>query len=443
MKQLFSVTLLFAAIIELLVWTGCANSVTGPTDKTAPVIQVTSPASNATILSGKTYINFAASDDQGVKYIDVLVYDSAADTVITTASARFFYTNGTAPKIYLNLLDYWVGHKIYYYCIAYDQAGNQGNSATMKDITVTNTLLVPSAPINLVGLLIPNTKIYNLTWTDTSSYVTGYELWKKIGVTGTWTKLKNVTTDNAFNTNDNNVDTALMNLYKLRSFNGNGYSDFSNIVNSFGGGNDTTLIPPTWLSATALGSHKIYISWKNNVTDSKTVVTKFIVERKEDYASDYSWLKILPPTAVNYTDTDSNMVPERIYDYRVKIFSENDSAWSRPITASTLYKPTNLRASKSTSATNAILLQWSETGANATQTWIERKSYSQPSYVQIMILPAYTLRYVDSLLTVGETYTYRVITTDGKGVSDYSSDVTFSITQFTAPRKNSGQRTTK
>jgi hypothetical protein len=431
MLRIFAVTIV---PIIVLVVAGCANSVTGPTDKTAPTIQVNSPASNSSILTGKNYINYSASDDQAVVYIDVYVHDTDTDSLVTMSCARFTYTNGTAPKLYMNIQSSMLGHKIYYYCVAVDAAGNKGNSVTMTDIYVNNTLSVPSAPTSLAGTLIPNTQIYNLTWTDTSSYVTGYELWKKVSLYGNWIKLKTITSLNAFNTNDNAVDTAQINLYKLRSYNSNGYSDFSPVVNSYGGGYDTMLVPPIWLSASGLGSWKTYLSWKN-INDKNTIVTKFIVERKEDYAMTFVAIKLLPPTAENYTDSDSTMVPGRTYVYRIKKFSENDSVWSRTVSITPLSKPTGLRATKSLTATNAIVLTWSLLNSNATTTWVDRKSYSNQTYQRIATLSASDVAYIDSTLVVGETYTYRIITTDGKNLSDYSNEATYTLSQFSPAGK--------
>ncbi len=625
MKRIF-LLVLACLMTSVIFWQGCANSITGPTDRTPPTLKVTAPLSDSRILIGKMVVTYEASDDVGLKTVGMRVFDDQGNVY---REGYYPLSNGSNPTVYVSTDTAVLNKKISYVVIATDKSNNYAVSDTMKNIQVLNSLITPSAPLELTGFLIDNTKLFNLTWNDTSSYIQGYELWKKTGLNGAWFKLKSFTDISVFNTNDSNVDTSVVNLYKLRSYNPVGYSPFSSVVNTYGGGYDTTLVAPSWFSATAFGPKTVYMSWRNASLSSKVVVTKFIIERKRDYVSDFEAIKVLPPNTSNYTDTDSNLTAERAYDYRVKVFSENDSswsrssrtttlktgssstpwlpsppqslvgflidnttlynitwtdtssvlgyelwkkigingtwfrlksftdnrtfntndsgvdttvmnlyklrsynstgysgfssivnsygggydtmllapkwvsatavgshkvyvswinindgtvnitkyiverkenyasnytavkvlppnstnytdsdatmatetlydyrvkvfsetdsAWSRPSHVTTLNKPTNPKAVKSDTTATGILLTWSESSWNATQTIIERKSVSDPTYQQIASIPAYGLRYVDSPLTTGETYSYRVRVTDGKGVSDYSDEVVLTL----------------
>lgn len=423
MKKLIYIYSLILSLLAIVL-IGCADTTTNPAGKIPPSISVQSPKTEDSVLYGKVEVSYDATDDQGMKYIDLYVYNQADKSLLR--GLRYTYIDGKKPSVIMNLDSAWSGKLIYYFCIAGDVSGNISYSDTMKSIYIGNTLSPPNPPYKLYVFRIPNSRIVNITWKDTARFVNGYELWRKEGFSGTWAKVSDLHTID-FNTNDSNIDTTKAYYYKMRSYNAFGFSTYSNESNTAGSGYSGSLQPPFPFTATAIGAQKVYLSWKDNTSGE----TKFVIQRREDYSNNFSEVRVLPPNSTSYTDSDANIVVGRQYYYRVMVYTENDSAWSSEAGIRTLKSPGSLAIAKTT--TTYTKLTWQDQTDYATGTIVERKSLSNTTFQPIATLPVYEDTYTDTISISGETYTYRVRATDGVNYSDYSSEVKRSFPLPDAP----------
>lgn len=407
--------LLSALMISFFSW-GCADSVTG-TDKLPPVIQLFSPVSNDTLVVGTYTVQYAVSDDQGISYIDLRVFTSDTDSTY-----RFLVQDGQNPEIILQVHASYVGKTLSFNLTAYDQSKNSTTSETKSNIHVVFTKTPPYAPYDVQVKKLNATTI-NISWRDSSQYEKGYEIWRKTGSSGTFVKHK-VMPANTFNTNDSNLDPNQVYYYKIRSYNDFGFSAFSNEINSTGSGSSGNLPAPTNLTATVLGTVRVRLNWKDNSTNENY----FQIERRREW-TEFETVGLVASNVVTFLDSANGLAANQEYIYRVKSFSDSDSAWSSEITVTTygydLNRPTNLTAS--IDAQGKVVLTWSDNSNYETQTRIERKLSSDFDFTLIGTVGTDIKTYRDSTVTSGLSYSYRIRTTDGTIFSEYSEVVTISV----------------
>jgi len=159
---------------------------------------------------------------------------------------------------------------------------------------------------------------------------------------------------------------------------------------------------PTHLSATAVSSSRINLSW----TDNATAETAYKIERSTDGVS-FTQIAILP---ANYTAyPDQNLLAETTYHYRVRAGGTGiQSAYSNVATAATQSAPaapTNLAATAASSS--RINLTWTDNATNEIGFKIER-SFDGSSYAQVGVVAANMQSFSHLNLTSSTTHFYRV-----------------------------------
>src|SRR6185369_14542267 len=116
--------------------------------------------------------------------------------------------------------------------------------------------------------------------------------------------------------------------YRVRASNGAGPSAYSNMAGTM---TPATLpAAPTGLSATAISSTRIDISW----TDNSSNETRFKVERGSTSLG--PWTQIATPAANAVTYSDTTVSPSTLYFYRVRANnSAGDSSYTNTASATT------------------------------------------------------------------------------------------------------------
>lgn len=116
-----------------------------------------------------------------------------------------------------------LGNTRYYYRVrSYNTAGNSGYSNTANDITA------PQAPSGLAATA-PAYNTVNLSWTDNASSEAGFKIERGTAAAGPFTQIAtNAASDNTY------TDTGRAALttyhYRVRSYNGNGNSDYTSVA---------------------------------------------------------------------------------------------------------------------------------------------------------------------------------------------------------------------
>jgi len=182
------------------------------------------------------------------------------------------------------------------------------------------------------------------------------------------------------------------------------------------------LLAPTLLSVEALTDTSIAITWKNNEEYTK----EFVINRKVDSAA-YSKIGTVVKGTLAYTDTTCELGIEYSYAIQSK-FESKLSDNSNKLQAATIFsKPTNLHAL--VLSDEALKITWTNNTSFQTGLIIERDDGS--GFFQIASVLANDSEYIDSGLTYGESYSYRLAAFTSANASSWATIT--AATEFLAP----------
>lgn len=409
--------IIYLSFILLILFQSCADLTTDP-DSTANdpnlKIKILSPQDNGALMDGRNNIIYSLVQPYSIKFIELYVNNVFTKNIPPNS-------DGTAPQITLSLDSSFVGKQLSIYLIYYDNDGTSSKSNVVNKIIVTGDTQIPFKPYR-ISLFKFNSTSCNISWLDSSRYVEKYELWRKIDFTGSYSLHKELN-GNSFNVNDDNLDTTKIYFYKVRGIKNSGASVFSDEVNSSGIITSGDLYPPTNLIANVAGTSSIQLNWKDNSTNENY----FVVERSL-LTGVYSRIAILTPNSTAFKDSGNGLVVGSTYQYRIKSYSNSDSAQSNVVTikfaSSVLLAPSNLTASYNSSV-GVIQLNWINNDLSTELIYIERK-VGNDAFTLIRQIDASNNLYLDFNIITNENYTYRIRGFSSNIFSEYSNEVTVS-----------------
>jgi len=412
MKIRKSILYCLIGLISFLI--GCTNLTTdSPSDGNSnTTIEIFSPVNGDSVGVGFTEINYLLSTSFSLKFMELYV------------NGRFVRNyppnpDGSQPKIYLQLNESLIGSTIDYYLIYYDFNETSVKSNHILDLHVVLTVNPPYAPFN-INLINLTPSSVNLSWSDSSLLVSNYEIWKKINFDGTYQMYLEVE-GNVFNINDENLDPSVMYSYKVKGLNQFGGSEFSDEINTFGVGSSGDLYPPTNLVATARGTMLVRLMWADNSTNENL----FAIERRQENV-EFLKIGVVDKNITSFTDSVNGLVAGGEYYYRIKAYSNSDSAWSNESFTQTYWyniiRPTNLLGIYL--GEGRIVLTWNDDNNTNTIFEVERKAEGEDQFITIAIIPGDQNTYLDENLFPQQSYKYKVRSGDGVYYSDYTNVVT-------------------
>lgn len=182
---------------------------------------------------------------------------------------------------------------------------------------------------------------------------------------------------------------------------------------------------PTGLTAAARNSSEINLAWEDVAYE-----TAYVVERSADGVTGWAEIGQTGPDVTTYADR--NLAAGTAYFYRVKATNPvGTSAASAVATATTVVArpaaPSGLTAVAN--GTTAVELNWNDL-PDETAYYIERAT-DAVNFTQIALLAFDTVSYVDTQVSAGNTYTYRMRAANVGGKSDYSSPVSVTLAAAT------------
>lgn len=404
-------------IFSIFIFQSCANLSTDPdqnSNQTNSKIQIISPSSNGTLMEGNNEITYSISQPYAIKFLELYIDGKFVKNIPPN-------DDGTSPTINISFDISEIGKKIDLYLIYYDLDGTSQKSNIAAQVLITNDNRLPFKPYDL-ALLKFNDGSINISWKDSSRYITKYELWRKINFDGSY-QLHQELSGQSNNTNDTNLDTNKIYFYKVRGIKNSGYSEFSNEINSAGIITSGNLLPPTNLVANLQGISNVLLNWKDN-SDNENY---FSVLRSLQ-GGPFVRIAALPPNSTSYKDSGSGLINGSTYNYKVVAISNEDSALSNTvsikITSVILIPPTNLTANYN-SVIKVIQLNWNSTDNNILYFDIERKTDST-SYALLRRIESGNNLYLDFNIETNKIYMYRIRGYDLNRFSDYSNEVTIS-----------------
>ena len=191
----------------------------------------------------------------------------------------------------------------YYRVCAYNTAGNSSYSNTASTTTQASGT-IPNAPSNLTVTAVSSSQI-NLTWQDNSTNETGFKVEQAASTSGPWTQIVTTGT-NVTSYSNTGLPSCTTYYYRICAYNSGGNSGYSNIPSA-----TTNPNPPSNLTATAVSSSQINLTWQDN----STCETGFMVERSTSSSGPWSQIATVGANVTSYSDTGLN--PSTTYYYRV------------------------------------------------------------------------------------------------------------------------------
>ena len=268
----------------------------------------------------------------------------------------------------------------------------------------------PSKPTGLTAQAESSSTI-RLNWTDNSNNETGFKI--EESSTGPSSGFSQVATVGA------NVKTYLRTgrssatqyWYKVRAYNGDGNSLYSNVANCY---TYAAIATPSNLTATAFSDTKIEITFQDNSDEEDN----HRVERKLG-AGAYSEVTTLAPNVTFYRDTA--LVKGSTYTYKVRAFQDPSySYYSNEATATTISEPAAPTGfSVSEIGADYMVLTWTAT-TNETGYKIE-KSLNGSDYTEICVIGTGLARFKVFDLTPSTHYWFKIRAYNAAGNSAYTA----------------------
>lgn len=190
----------------------------------------------------------------------------------------------------------------------------------------------PAAPTGISAAVVSHTKL-KVNWTDNVSNETGFEVYRSLTSTGTYS-IVGTTGANVNNFTDTSLTPNTTYFYKLKSINKAGSSAFTAVASA-----KTALLPaippaPTDLVGTAVSGTRINLTWNDN----STTETGFEVYRSANNANNYVLIATTGPNASSQgAYADSGLFANSLFYYRVRARNDGgNSAYTNVVNLSTL-----------------------------------------------------------------------------------------------------------
>ncbi|SMH71441.1 exported protein of unknown function [Candidatus Nitrosotalea okcheonensis] len=184
----------------------------------------------------------------------------------------------------------------------------------------SGTLTVPQSPTSLTATTISSSQI-NLSWTAPSnnggSAITGYKIERSTDSGITWSTVVANTASVSTTYSDSGLAASTAYTYRVSAINSVGTGSPSNTASATTQ-NAPVSVPqsPTNLTASAISSSQINLSWTAPSNNGGSAITGYKIERSTD--SGITWSTVVANTAsVSTTYSDTGLAPNTAYTYRV------------------------------------------------------------------------------------------------------------------------------
>jgi len=277
----------------------------------------------------------------------------------------------------------------------------------------------PAAPTAL-NATAASSSLVNLSWTDNANNEDGFHIERCTGAG--CTNFAQITQAGANVTTYSNsgLTAATVYRYRVRAFNSNGNSGYSNTADATTAGSPSQFAAPGNMTATAVSSAQIDVTWKDN----STTEDGFKLYRSPDNVT-FSRIATLSPNVTAYSNTGRPAATT--YYYKVLAFNSSGStAYSNIASASTFAAATVKPAAPSNLAATAlsasqVTLVWTDNANNENGFRVYR-SLDGTTFAEIVKLSLVNLNsYLDTGLSSNKTYYYKVRAYNDAGNSSYSN----------------------
>jgi hypothetical protein len=311
-----------------------------------------------------------------------------------------FVTIDTLPANALTYSDHGLkgGTKYFYRTRAfnYDGISNYSNIVEVQTLTLT----VPDPPYNLSAQQLNNSAT-KLTWEEDNDNEEGFELVRCDS--GSSFFLLTSLDSNTLSYADTNLRTGWLYQYKIRAYNPDGFSSYSEIIEV----TTPSLYPPAAPSdfrTMKIDYDKVDLAWNDNSNNE----TGFIVERTNPDQS----LKELKVSLDKTAFSDTNLLDNSNYIYHIRAYNDDGNSYASEILqvhTPKLYAPqapSQFRAIEFTA--NSLTINWKDNSDNESGFILKRYLNGDPDNMVEVKLPENDTVYTDFNLAPNTTYVYEI-----------------------------------
>jgi titin len=307
----------------------------------------------------------------------------------------------------------------YYYRVRGSNAA--GSSAWVDGAFATTQAPVIVPPVGPVMLQVAAqlAESLHLTWIDTSSNETGFEIERADAALGPFAVVGTAAADQT-SYDDNGLTAETTYYYRVNATNSGGDSEYSNTVSGIPYGGFIVLpVPPSNLTASPLSSTAVRLAW----TDGSTWESGFRVERATSAGGPFATAGIVAENVTTFDD--AGRTPATAYYYRVCATSTaGDSIFSATVGGTTQAPappaaPTGALAT--TMSASALRITWTDASIDEAGFQVERATAAGGPFGSIGTTGASQTTFDDAGLASATTYYYRVRATNAAGQSAYSN----------------------
>jgi len=296
----------------------------------------------------------------------------------------------------------------------------------------------PDPPNNLVATNATVNSI-EVSWDDNSSDEDGFKLDRRQSGLTAWDRVATTGANDTSETDTGLAETTKY-YYKVKAYNANGDSTYSNIDDATTLSGASPPDPPTGLSASAVSTTQINLAW----TDQSSDEAGFRIDRRQSGST--TWTVPLVSKGANVeSHSDTGLLAATKYYYQVRAYNADGESANTPIADATTdtplpppAAPTNLTATAVSSS--QIDLTWQDQSSDEAGFRIDRRQTG----TTVWVVPVATVgenveSHSDSGLLAEMKYYYRVRAYNGNGESSNTAvadDTTFAEVQPPAPPTN-------
>ena len=185
------------------------------------------------------------------------------------------------------------------------------------------------APDNLTATAVSSSQI-NLTWQSKSPNETGFKIERAASSSGPWTQIATVGA-NITTYSNTGLTPSTTYYYRVCAYDTAGNSSYSNTASATTQSGGTVPITPSNLTASAISSSQINLTWQDNSTNE----TGFRIERAASSGGPWTQIATAAANATSYSNTSLN--PSTTYYYRVCAYNTaGNSTYLNTASATTL-----------------------------------------------------------------------------------------------------------
>lgn len=260
----------------------------------------------------------------------------------------------------------------------------------------------------------PGDLAISLFWQDNSTGEIGFEIQRAIGDSEVFETIAVGTLDNVGSFNDVGLEENTTYTYRVRAYDAFGASEYSGLASA-----TTSYAMPDQVAdlAAEVLDGNVSLTW----TDMSFNETLFEVERAEEGVSTaYEIIAVLPPDTTSYVDTTAR--DGASYSYRIRPW-RFDVAGGAPLSVSAQTGPalaslTGVTAK--TKSSSSIELSWRAPSGGNAQVQIQRFNLDTGLWATIQIVRGSDKKFLDTRLSGGTAYAYRLRIVTATAVSGWS-----------------------